>query len=94
MKYLDRLPDHMRQGVRDYIEYGLPPGGFLGAVLSNQLAEAFARADSINRAAMGDWAAWLWDEAPNECWGSPATVNAWCEARQAASEEASRVEPV
>lgn len=72
------LPEHMRAGARDYVERRHPNvGGFLRAVLENDLVEAFGRADEINAAAMRDWAAWLFNEAPANCWGSPDKVRAW-----------------
>ena len=71
------LPPHMIEGARDYVENGLEPGGFLMAVLCNDLTGAFGRADSINREEMFTWASWLFNEAPSPCWGSPAKVRAW-----------------
>jgi poly-D-alanine transfer protein DltD len=77
------LPKHMRDGAHLYIEHGVEPGGFLRAVLSNQLVEAFGRADETNRVAMFGWAMWLYNECPRDAWGSPAKVDAWIEARRA-----------
>jgi hypothetical protein len=71
------LPEHMREGTKDYVERGLEPGGFLYAVLCNDLVAAFGKADEINFVRMSDWASWLWNEAPTGCWGSPAKVAAW-----------------
>lgn len=71
------LPEHMREGARDYVEKGEKPGGFLRAVLSNDLVEAFGYADATNYASMHLWARWLFNEAPADCWGSPAKVKAW-----------------
>ena len=45
----DLLPEHIRGAMKRYIEDRLQPGGFLEAVLSNDLAGAFGRADHINR---------------------------------------------
>lgn len=80
MPAYDRLPEHMRGGARRYIESGIPPGGFLAAVLGNDLAGAFSQADSTNLQAMGAWARWLHNDIPRSAWGSPAKVTAWCEA--------------
>jgi len=71
------LPEHMRQGASDYIEHSQRPGSFLLAVLQNDLVESFAHADSINIEAMHTWTMWLNNEAPGECWGSKAKVDAW-----------------
>ena len=71
------LPAHMQPEVRSYIERGVPPCYFLEAVFQNNLVEAFGRADTDNTFAMRDYAAFLYGQAPRECWGSKAAVNAW-----------------
>lgn len=76
MKY-EMLPAHMRAGAQAYIEYGIEPGGFLYAVLTNNLKEAFGRADEINLARMKDWAHWIYWCCPMEAQGSVEKVNAW-----------------
>ena len=76
------LPEHMQDGAREYVERGLPPGGFLTAVLCNDLTLAVGKADADNLAAITEWARWLWNEAPSQCWGSHAKVEAWIEARK------------
>lgn len=72
-----RLPEHMRDGMRRYIENGIPPGSFQRAVLSNDLMEAFRRADDVNAYAMRDYAVFLTCEAPGGCFGSPEHVKDW-----------------
>jgi hypothetical protein len=73
----DRLPAHMQGDARAYVERGFPQGGFLTAVLSNDLVGAFSSADSVNAWAMQDWATWLYNDAPEQCHGSPEKVQAW-----------------
>lgn len=75
----ERLPHHMREGARAYVERGVWPGDFLRAVLSDSLTEAYERADSINTDAMELWALWLHNECPREAWGSEAVVQMWIE---------------
>jgi len=77
MNKYDRLPEAMRPHARDYVERHLPVGGFLYAVLSNNLVDAFGHADKDNRAAMGDWVLWLFNDIPSKCWGSEDKVDAW-----------------
>ena len=72
-----RLPEHMRDGMRLYIEKGYPPGSFQRAVLSNDFMEAFKRADDVNSAAMQEYARFLYNEAPGGCYGSQDNVKAW-----------------
>ncbi|MCR9254738.1 MAG: hypothetical protein NXI16_01430 [Alphaproteobacteria bacterium] len=67
----------MRGGIERYIEQGVPMGGFLTALASNDLKEACARADSNNSRLIFEWVAWFWNYAPSECWGSPDRVSAW-----------------
>lgn len=73
----DRLPEHMRDGARLYVEHHIEPGGFLRAVLENDLVLAAGKADSVNAAALRDWAVWLYCDCPSELWGSKTKVNAW-----------------
>jgi hypothetical protein len=72
-----RLPEHMRDAFRLYIEKGIPGGSFTNAVLGNDLMEAFRRADDINRVRMFDTVAFLANQAPIGCYGSPDRVKDW-----------------
>lgn len=76
---LSSIPEHMRPGVEGYINYGWQPGSFLYAVLCNNLVEAAANADDINRHLLFEWASLLYNEIPRNAWGSPDVVNAWIE---------------
>jgi hypothetical protein len=71
------LPEHMRDSMKAYIEGRVPPGGFLTAVLSNNLMDACARADHINIKRLPDYCLFLYNEAPRGCHGSPEKVKAW-----------------
>lgn len=72
-----RLPSHMQEGARLYVEDGIEPGGFLMAVLCNDFVGAFSRADAVNGEFMRDWAEWLYNEAPSTCWGSREKVESY-----------------
>lgn len=72
-----RLPEHMQEGFRLYIERGIPGGSFMTAVLSNDLMGAFGRADEINRARLFETCVFLRSEAPIGCYGSPEHVKDW-----------------
>lgn len=52
-------------------------GGFLMAVLENNLKEAFGRADSYNIQTLGAIVSYCYNHLPAECWGSPAKVLEW-----------------
>ena len=71
------VPEHTLPAILRYINDHIEPGGFLVAVLSNDLKESFARADIENREALFNIVAYLYNEAPENCWGSPEKVKAW-----------------
>lgn len=71
------IPEITRESIDAWAESARPTGGFLRAVLSNDLREAFARADFENRAAMFDIVSYCWNEIPALCWGAPANVEGW-----------------
>ena len=71
------IPEHMRRGVEDYVENGLKPGDFLVSVLENNFVDSIARADSINKYRLYDWAKFLYEEMPIGSWGSKEKVEAW-----------------
>ena len=72
-----RIPSHTLGGLQRYIEHGVPTGGFLEAVLSNNLRGACERADDLNQHALFEIVSWLYNDAPSGCWGSPAKHEAW-----------------
>lgn len=71
----------MRPDIKDsldlYAKHGCPTGGFLAAVLSNDLKDACARADSDNRHAIFDIVSYIYNNLPSGCWGSRERVRAW-----------------
>jgi hypothetical protein len=69
-------PD-MLEGLNAYIETGRPTGGFLEAVLSNDLMAACDRADDGNRRNLPAYCGYLYNEAPIGCYGSPEAVKKW-----------------
>jgi hypothetical protein len=75
------LPEHMRFAAQMYIEHGQEPGDFLRAVLENNLVEAYGRADDTNTLYMREWASWLYNEAPLNCWGNKEKVDRWIDKR-------------
>ena len=81
MKY-HMLPAHMQNVMRRYIEDGIEPGGFLTAVICNDLVGAFGMADDINLANMKVWASFLYNEAPSGCWGSRRKMDGWIISRR------------
>lgn len=72
--------EHMRRGMKDYIERGVRPGEFAQAILANDFVQAAAHADMINKGLLFEWASWLFNDAPAGCWGSKEKVEAWIKA--------------
>ena len=73
------VPEHTAGALKRYVEDRIPTGGFLYAVLTNNLAEAVLRADLENRRALADIVTFVWHYLPSEAWGSPEKVEAWLE---------------
>lgn len=72
------VPEHLREGLRRYVDERCRPGGFLVAALSNDLTSAVMRADTASLVGLHGLMLFLWDYAPGPCWGTPAKVDAWC----------------
>lgn len=72
-----RVPEHVAEGLIAYVRHGRPVGGFLTAVLCNDLKEAVGRADEQCLDNLVAIVGWLYNEAPAACWGSLEKVNAW-----------------
>lgn len=75
------LPAHLRGGMQRYLEEGMLPGQFLQAVLKNDLAGTFSRADHESQAALVDIVAWLHMECPGTAWGNEEKMLAWAKER-------------
>ena len=73
------IPGHMHGALAHYVVNHCPTGGFLRAVLSNNLTQAVIRADNRNREAITAYVGFLYDHVPSNCWGSLETYNAWIE---------------
>ena len=77
-----RIPEHMIGATLRYFNDHVEPGSFLQAVLEDDFMGAWRCADDKNTAAMGAWAALLYEEAPLGSYGSPENVKAWLAMRQ------------
>ena len=72
-----KLPGYMAQGLEDYLFDRVPPGGFLLAVLENDLKQAALRADSANSIALWKWGVFMWNQVRYDCQGSEEIVAKW-----------------
>jgi hypothetical protein len=68
---------YMAEGVQRYIEHGIPPGGFLMALFSNDLKRTHLKADAENRRAIQKWVEFMLIEMPAQSQGSPEKVREW-----------------
>lgn len=71
------LPTVTKDSLQLYVESRCHPGGFLFAVLSNDLMGAMDRADDHNREALFEICQFIYNELPNGCHGSPMAVARW-----------------
>jgi len=66
-------------GIDNYVKHRLPPGGFLYAVLANDLKGAFRKADYENLRDLGEIVYYCYNNIPEVCWGSREKVQKWIE---------------
>lgn len=72
-----RVPDGIRESLARYVDHGTPLGGFLQAVIANDLVGAASRADRANAGALAAIATVVNSALPITCWGSRRVYNAW-----------------
>jgi len=75
-RFIEERPE-MYEGLRRYIDEGIMPGGFLQAMLENDLMGVFGRADNDNLNRIREYLFYLNNEVPYGCWGSSERVNEW-----------------
>lgn len=71
------MQEYIKEALDRYVRDKTPPGDFLYAVLINNLAESFGRADEQNRHDMFDIVMYVYNHIPHTCWGSPEKVKKW-----------------
>lgn len=74
------VPRHLLEGLMAHVVHGRAVGGFLTAVLSNDLMEAMGRADLVSTAHLHDLVSVCYNVIPRECWRTPGNVTRWQEA--------------
>lgn len=74
----------MLEAIALYVERGLPPGGFLEAVICNDFQGACGRADWHNIRNLPAFAAYFYKETPSACNGSVEAYHAWLLSKQSA----------
>ena len=72
-----RLPERYREGMKRYIEEHITPGSFLRSMLECDLMGVMGHVDPDMVCELRRIYAWIYNEAPGICWGSPEKVTAW-----------------
>ena len=81
------LPDHLKESIDAYVETGRPTGGFLRAVINNDLVMAVGLADEENLPLLPVFVWYLYNECPRGCFGFSTAWSEWI-ARKRAEREA------
>ena len=68
------VPEHTRGALERYVEHKFLPGGFLIAVLSNDLMGAVSRADAANIVALREICQFIYNRMPSNSWGSEQKI--------------------
>ena len=71
------VPTHLQPGLVRWIEEGVRPGGFLSAVLANDLAKAMVRADELSLVGLPALSRFISTNAPIGSFGSPKALENW-----------------
>lgn len=74
---LHALPRHMEDGTIRWICYGIKPGSFLWATVTNDLRDATLRADEENIHRLRDWMLFFQNDTPPGCWGGKTLATIW-----------------
>lgn len=74
---LQELNPNLVEALQRYVDHGIHPGGFLTAVLENNLSEAVLRADNLNIKILPEIVGYVDWEIPSACWGSRERVEDW-----------------
>lgn len=68
------IPEHLADELDQWLCHGIVPGGFLRAVLSNNLIDSIVRADLRSREALPRLVQFLLDQAPEGSFGRPSVL--------------------
>ena len=71
------IPPRIKAAIDHYVEGGYTPGGFVMAVLSNDLTQAVLIADNESLSALPAIVRYVYNHIPHDAWGSPEITKAW-----------------
>ena len=66
--------------LQEYVRIGRPTGGFLEAVIANDLMNAFGSADCFNQEIMIEYVRYVYSKMPRNCHGSYEVYVEWIKA--------------
>ncbi len=69
------IPEVTQHGLMMYVKYGIAPGSFLTAVLTNNLFEAYHFADDVHINSMSALVKFIYNKLPNDCYGTVDKVS-------------------
>ena len=73
------IPPYIKKAIDGYVDHGWKTGGFLTAVLSNDLFEAAAKADAHSQIALAEICQYIYNYTPSDCWGGEEHIEVWLE---------------
>lgn len=73
----EKIPGGVAIDLARYLILGTPPGGFVRAVLENDLLRSYLLADSVSLRALPSIVRYLYAYAPAIAWGSKEKVEKW-----------------
>ncbi len=73
----ENIPKLLMEGLTRYVEDRVPTGSFLRAVLENDLHQACMTGTAASLIHMPALSRFIYNETPEECWGSKEKVEAW-----------------
>ena len=71
------IPEHMRNDLVNYIVDGVSTGGFLKAVIKNNLIDTYGTADGTNEKHIKAYADFLYNVMPATAFGSQERYEMW-----------------
>lgn len=71
------IEQRFKESIDRYVEDRRPTGGFLRAVLENDLVKAVGRADTGALWNLKSIVNYIYNEIPGDCWGDKSKVKKW-----------------
>ena len=73
----ETIPHFTKDALDRWVNHGIYPGGFLTAVLCNDLFRAMGNADSHNLKELHNIVLFIYNRTPAGSWGSAAIMREW-----------------